>query len=111
MKRNYLGEFEEVVLLTVLALRDNAYGVTIMHEIVARTGRNVRLNQIHTVLHRLLDKGMVLSAMSEPKAERGGRRKRMFTITNAGYEILAEIHQVRESLWGLAPSALKPSVS
>ena len=84
MKRTYLGEFEEIVLLTVAVLEGQAYGVALTHEIIEQTGRSVRLNQIHAALQRLEDKGMVKSQMGEPTAERGGRRKRLFTVTAYG---------------------------
>lgn len=99
MKRSYLGEFEEIVLLTVAVLEGQAYGVAITHEIIDQTGRTVRLNQIHSALERLEDKGMVKSEMGEPTAERGGRRKRLFTVTAYGRRTLQEIQEVRVSFW------------
>ncbi len=101
MKRTYLGEFEEVVLLTtaVLALQGQAYGVAITHEIIDESGRDVRLNQIHAALQRLEEKGMVESQMGEPTPERGGRRKRLFTVTAYGQRTLQEIQVVRATLW------------
>jgi PadR family transcriptional regulator PadR len=101
VKRVSLGEFEEIVLLTVMVLEGNAYGVTIMHEIIEQTGRTVRLNQVHASLQRLEDKGMIKSKMSAPTQERGGRRKRLFTITYYGQKTLEEIQSVRAHLWGL----------
>lgn len=101
MERKYLGEFEEIVLLVVYALNENAYGVTIMHEITEQTGRSVRLNQIHSALQRLEDKGMVRSKMGGATAERGGRRKRMFTTTTLGRKVLGEIQETRQRLWNI----------
>lgn len=101
LKRSYLGEFEEIVLLTVAALNENAYGVTIMHEIFEQTGREVRLNQVHAALQRLEDKGMVKSKMGAATAERGGRRKRLFVSTARGRKVLQDIQLVRERLWDL----------
>lgn len=106
MKRVYLGEFEEIVLLLVAALNGEAYGVSITHEIVTQTERDVRLNQVHASLQRLEEKGMIESAMSEPVAERGGRRKRLFKITAYGTQILHEIKDMRAHLWNLVPSSL-----
>ena len=103
----YLGEFEEVVLLVVAMLEGNAYGVNITHEITQQTYRDVRLNQVHAALQRLEDKGMVTSRMGDPTPERGGRRKRIFTITVYGQRVLHEIHGVREHLWNLLPSNVK----
>ncbi|MGA0560347.1 PadR family transcriptional regulator [Larkinella sp. VNQ87] len=111
MKRSYLGEFEEIVLLTVAVLEGGAYGVAITHEIIEQTGRSVRLNQIHSALERLEDKGMVKSEMGEPTAERGGRRKRLFTVTAYGRRTLEEIQDVRVSFWSRLLNPLKPATS
>lgn len=108
MKRTYLGEFEEIVLLIVAMLDGHAYGVNITHEILQQTGRSVRLNQVHSSLQRLEEKGMILSRLGEPTAERGGRRKRLFVITAYGRQTLQDIQAVRTSLWGLLPSSMQP---
>jgi len=107
MKRVYLGEFEELVLLIVAMLGDDAYGVKITHDIIQQTNRSVRLNQVHASLNRLEDKGMIISKVGDPTAERGGRRKRIFTITVFGQQTLKEMKEVRAHLWSLLPSALK----
>jgi PadR family transcriptional regulator PadR len=109
MKRVYLGEFEEIVLLFVALLEGHGYGVSITHEIVQQTARAVRLNQVHAALQRLEDKGMVKSRMGEPTAERGGRRKRMFTISVYGRQTLQEIQSMRSNLWNMLPTAMKTS--
>lgn len=113
MKRTYLGEFEEVVLLTtaVLALQGQAYGVAITHEIIGESGRDVRLNQIHAALQRLEEKGMVQSQMGDPTPERGGRRKRLFTVTAFGQRTLEEIHAVRANLWSRIQTPTTPILS
>jgi DNA-binding PadR family transcriptional regulator len=102
MTRYYLGEFEEIVLLTVTILSENAYAVTVTHEITEQTGREVRLNQVHSALQRLEDKGMVKSKMGNATEERGGRRKRLYAITALGRRVLTDIQQVRQHLWSLA---------
>jgi len=107
MKRIYLGEFEEVVLLIVVMLEGDAYGVRIAHEIKQQTSRAVRLNQVHSSLHRLEEKGMIVSKMGDPTPERGGRRKRIFTITAFGQQTLAEMKTLRTHLWSLLPSSMK----
>jgi DNA-binding PadR family transcriptional regulator len=109
MKRTYLGEFEEVVLLTVAILNGAAYGVSIMHEIIEQTGRPVRLNQVHASLQRLEEKGMIVSRMSDPTPERGGRRKRLCTITAYGRQTLQDIQSVRSRLWNSIPSSMNPA--
>jgi DNA-binding PadR family transcriptional regulator len=111
MKRAYLGEFEEIVLLIVAALEGNAYGVSITHEIVRQTNRSVRLNQVHASLQRLENKGMIQSKMSEPTPERGGRRKRIFTITAYGRQTLQDIQTVRANLWNLLPLSSQKSTA
>jgi DNA-binding PadR family transcriptional regulator len=110
MKRTYLGEFEEIILLTVAYLRKQAYGVKITHEISEQTHRPVRLNQVHITLHRLEEKGMVRSFMGEATPERGGRRKRLFTITAHGEQTLLEIQAVRGQLWSLLSQPLSPAL-
>lgn len=110
MKRTYLGEFEEIVLLAVAVLDGQAYGVVLMHEIIEQTGRSVRLNQVHSALQRLEEKGMVRSEMGEPTNERGGRRKRLFSVTAYGQRTLQEIQEVRVSFWSRLVNPLKLSV-
>jgi PadR family transcriptional regulator PadR len=76
----YIGEFEELVLLAILALRDNAYGVKINNAIEEATGRTVSIGALYTTLSRLEDKGLISSWMGEATAERGGRAKKYFKI-------------------------------
>ncbi|MEZ0541381.1 PadR family transcriptional regulator [Fibrella arboris] len=113
MKRTCLGEFEEVVLLTaaVLARQDQAYEVAITHAINEQSGRSVRLNQIHAALQRLEAKGMVSSQLGDPTAERGGRRKRLFSVTAYGQGTLQEIQTVRTTLWDRLQAPLTPVLS
>jgi DNA-binding PadR family transcriptional regulator len=107
MKRTYLGEFEEIVLLAVVVMEGQAYGLVILNEITAQTGRDLRLNQVHSALMRLEEKGMVKSTLGEPTAERGGKRKRLFTITAYGQRTLQEIQQVRDNFWSRLLNPLK----
>ena len=111
MKRVYLGEFEEIVLLVVAMHHGVAYGVNITHEIISQTGRDVRLNQVHASLQRLEEKGMIVSQMGEPTAERGGRRKRLYSVTAYGSQTLHEIQQVRSTLWGSIPASFKSATA
>jgi len=106
MKRHYLGEFEELVLLIVAMVDGDAYGFSVNQEITHQTKRTVRLNQVHASLQRLEDKGMVRSKMSEPTTERGGRRRRIFTITASGRQTLREIKSTRNQLWELIPGKI-----
>lgn len=83
-KGDTLGEFEQVVLLAILRLEDDAYGVTIRQEIAARTGREVSLGAVYATLDRLEEKELVRSKLAGATAERGGRSKRYFKVTPAG---------------------------
>lgn len=109
MKRVYLGEFEELVLLSVAMLHENAYSVQITHTINEQADRDVRINQVHASLQRLEKKGMVVSRMGEPTAERGGRRKRLFSITSYGHQVILNIQHLRNTFWNLMPDHLKLS--
>jgi PadR family transcriptional regulator PadR len=82
--RDYLGEFEHIVILALLRLADRAYGVTVRREIEARTGREASIGAIYATLDRLENKGYVKSQLGEPTPERGGRSKRFFRITAKG---------------------------
>src|SRR4051812_2488308 len=83
MSKDFLGEFEELVLTMVGILQEEAYGNAIVNEIRERIERDVNLSAVHVTLYRLEDKGLVKSEMGGITEERGGRRKRIFTITNA----------------------------
>ena len=107
MRRSDLGEFEEVVLLSVAVHSPEAYSVVIAEELEQQTGRTVTTGAVHAALHRLENKGMVTSQMGEATAERGGRRKRIFKVTVAGSRVLHEVKEVRDNLWSrVAPKAL-----
>ena len=103
MKRAFLGEVEEIVLLPVAVLDEQAYGVTITQEIEQKTGRSVGFSTVHTTLQRLAEKGFLTSTMGGATAERGGRRKRFFTVTATGRRALQEVRQIRDELWGALP--------
>ena len=111
MRRNYLGEFEEIVLLTVAVLGNGAYGVSITNELDEQSGRSVSLSAVHAALHRLEEKGMLSSYLGDATAERGGRRKRLFSVTAQGSQILHEIRSVRERLWSAIPPNSLPSIA
>ncbi|HEX5215306.1 MAG TPA: helix-turn-helix transcriptional regulator [Vicinamibacterales bacterium] len=94
-----LGEFEQSILLAIVHLRADAYGVTIRREIEARTGRPVTVGALYTALDRLERKGYVSSAMSGPTAERGGRSKRYVKIRAAGAAALRESRARLARMW------------
>ena len=95
----YLGEFEQVVLLAILRLKDDAYAIPVREEIEARTGRTVARGALYTALERLESKRCLKSRMSEPLAERGGRSRRYFTVTPAGLSALRASRQALLQLW------------
>lgn len=104
MSKNYLGEFEELVLTMVAILGDQAYGNTIVDTIKEQLDRKVNLSAVHITLYRLEDKGLVKSEMRGATATRGGRRKRYFQITNAGKSRLQNLQEQRLKLWKLLPN-------
>lgn len=106
MKRSTIGELEEIILIVTASLEGDAYGVTITNELERQTGRRVGFNTVHTTLQRLEEKGMIKSSMGGATAERGGRRKRYFTITALGSKTLRELKAMRERLWSELPSKL-----
>ena len=107
MRRSDLGEFEELVLLTVAVLSPMAYSVVIAEELESQTGKTVTTGAVHASLQRLENKGMVSSEMSEATPERGGRRKRIYTVTALGSRMIHEVKEVRDSLWSrIAPGTL-----
>lgn len=83
-KGEFLGEFEQIVLLAVMRLDDDAYGMTVRKEIEDRTGRDVSIGAVYATLDRLELKGLVRSRVGEPTQTRGGRAKRCFVVTPAG---------------------------
>ena len=93
-----LGEFEQIVLLAVLRLGDEAYGVTILAEIAARTSRNPSPGALYTTLHRMEDKGLVTFRDGSPTPERGGRAKRFVAVTREGRTALASAQSAFRSL-------------
>ena len=102
MAKEYLGEFEELVLTMVGILGEEAYGNAIVTEIKSRIGRDVNLSAVHITLYRLEDKGHVKSHMGGATKSRGGRRKRYFQLTNLGKASLREMKQLRDELWDLS---------
>ena len=86
--RDYLGEFEHLILLALLRLEDRAYGVTVRQEIQLRTKREVSIGAVYATLDRLETKGYVKSRQGDPTPERGGRSKRFFRVTGKGMEAL-----------------------
>lgn len=98
-----MGEMELMVLLAVLRLEDNAYGVPISKELLNLTGREVALGSIYATLDRLERKGLATSSLGDPTPERGGRAKRYFRITPAGVRAIKETRAALTNLWSGIP--------
>jgi DNA-binding PadR family transcriptional regulator len=100
--RDYLGEFEHLIVLALLRLEDRAYGVTVRQEIEFRTGRQVSIGAVYATLNRLESKGYVKSHRAEPTPERGGRSKRFFHMTAKGLAAVTRtqgtLERMREGL-------------
>ena len=106
-KETYLGEFEHIVLLALIHLKDDAYGMTIRMEIDERIGRSVSIGAVYTTLERLETKGFITSKMGEATPQRGGKAKKYFAITPAGKSKLQEARKNLEIMWqGLNPEIL-----
>lgn len=103
MGKHHLGEFEEIVLLTVAILGQDAYGFGIIEEMESRLKRSVSIGALQQVLKRLEQKGYLSSELGEATRIRGGKRKRFFKLTNSGKEILRETKEQRLGLWNAIP--------
>ena len=103
MKETRLGEFEEVILLLVGILEKEAYAFKIADEFESQTKRSVSIGAVHSTLSRLEDKGFLSSEMGESSATRGGRRKRIYTITALGARVLQEAREFKLALWNQYP--------
>src|SRR5690242_21331063 len=97
--RSQLGEFELIVLLALLRVGENAYGVPIAKVIEEITGREAAVGSVYAALERLEQKGMVSSSLGDPTPERGGRAKRYFRVTRAGLQILKSTRTALMNLW------------
>jgi DNA-binding PadR family transcriptional regulator len=105
----YLGEFEQIVLLAILRLGDEAYAIPVRAEIEARTGRSVSRGALYTALERLEAKKCLRSRMSEPLPERGGRSRRYYSVTPTGLAALRASRAVLLALWNGVESQLERS--
>jgi PadR family transcriptional regulator, regulatory protein PadR len=103
MERGYLGEFELMILLAVISLGDEAYGVPISREMEKHRGREVALGSVYAALERLEGKGLVKSSLGDPTPERGGKAKRFFRVTKEGLRQVRETRRVLTKLWRTLP--------
>lgn len=97
--KGFIGEFEELVLLTIANLAKDAYGVAILNDISARANRKLSIGALHSTLTRLEEKGYISSYLGEPTNERGGRRKRYFELTESAVTELNNMKELRDQLW------------
>lgn len=104
MKETKLGDFEETILLLVGILEAEAYAFKIAEEFESQTKRAVSIGAVHSTLNRLSEKGFLTSKMGEATAERGGRRKRIYSITAEGARALSDSRDFKLSLWNQYPA-------
>ncbi len=104
--KGYLGEFEELVLLTIASLGDQAYGVAIKEDIEKRSDRSISIGALHSTITRLEEKSFIKSWLGEPTQERGGRRKRFFELTHQGKVALHNVKDLRDDLWRVSKGTL-----
>ena len=107
MKKYHLGEFEELVILTIGILNNEAYSVSIKDEIESRLSRTVSMGALHTALRRLEDKGYLRSYGGESTEERAGRPKRYFEITAMGKKAMHYAKETRDELWRALPKTIR----
>lgn len=103
MKKTKLGEFEELVLLTVAALQKDAYGVEIKRELEARLKDTLSVGSIQSALKRMEEKGFLTSEFGEATSKRGGKRKRIYTTTSYAHKVMREMKDIRAGLWDSIP--------
>lgn len=103
MKKTKLGEFEELVLLTVASLQQDAYGVEIKRELEARLKQRLSVGSIQSALKRMEEKGFLTSEFGEATQKRGGKRKRIYSATPYAHRVLRELQDIRASLWETIP--------
>lgn len=103
MIQHSLGEFEELVLLLVAALHDEAYGVAILENLEEKQKKKINISAVHVALKRMEDKGFVKSRFGGITEDRGGRRKKYYTITALGKKVLDAQHELRTSIYNKIP--------
>jgi DNA-binding PadR family transcriptional regulator len=104
--KGYLGEFEELVLLTIASLNEEAYGVAIKEDLEKHTGRSISIGALHSTITRLEEKEFLRSWLGDPTQERGGRRKRFFELTHEGKVALHNMKELRDELWKRSKATL-----
>jgi len=103
MKKTKLGEFEELVLLTVVVLQENAFGVEIKRELENRLKEQLSVGSVQSALKRMEEKGFLISEFGEATKKRGGKRKRIYSATSYAMKVLSELKDIRYNLWDSIP--------
>ncbi len=112
MKGTHIGEFEEIVMLVVAALQRDAYGLAIKKELEEQTQRKVAISAVHAACNRLEDKGFLSSAFGEKSAKRGGKRKKVYSVTLKGQQALHTAFELRRRLWSnIAPGTFQIEIN
>lgn len=104
MKKVEIAALEELILLTIAVLQDDAYGLSILAEIEKRTGKSGSIGSLHSAFIRLEERDFIKSNEGGATKERGGRRKRYFKLTSKGLRVLAEIRELREGYYSMIPA-------
>lgn len=108
MKKTKLGEFQELILMTVIVLQDEAYGNEIQRDLEERLKERLSTGAIQTALKRMEEKGFLTSEWGEATQKRGGKRKRIYSATPYAHQVLNEMKDIRSKLWEAMPQ-LQPS--
>ncbi len=103
MKKSRLGEFQELILMTVIVLQDEAYGNEIQRDLESRLSERLSMGAIQTALKRMEEKGFLTSHWGEATQKRGGKRKRIYAATNYAHQVLQEMKDIRSQLWEAMP--------
>ena len=103
MKRSRLGEFQELILMTIVVLQEDAYGLEIQRDLESRLNERLSVGAIQTALKRMEEKGFLSSEWGEATKKRGGKRKRIYKATPYAYQVLHEMRDIRSQLWSAMP--------
>lgn len=106
MKKTKLGEFEELVLMTVIVLQEQAFGVEIKRELENRLSENLSVGSVQSALKRMEEKGFLTSEWGEATQKRGGKRKRIYSATPYAAQVLKEMKDIRSQLWEAMPNLI-----
>ena len=112
MKGTHLGEFEEIVMLVIASLLNDAYGLAIKKELEEQTNRKITISAVHAACNRLEEKGFLSAEFSEKSEKRGGKRKKIYSVTIKGQYALQESFELRQRLWSrISPGTFKIDLS